>query len=281
VEQAKSGGGVFYATPGRPSDADIPAELEVNDTTKLEDIDKDLASLKSLCFEGGKEYWSSSLEHWSRNSKGAPPPADVLLEILPRYTSLQELHLKKTWRGEMSSGYINRMLQVAPHLAQTLKVLSLPNIDIEPEGVESLVAFENLEHLDLWNCLSFAYWEDSGTFDYDYDSFTATETLPYDNGLGACITTLENLTRLDLGFGDDDSKRGLHDYILSRDALWAIGSDLEDRGGKVTFEEYRSPPSSTSFDKVAARKRVLLSLSKNEEEKQEIRQMASEELRSL
>lgn len=118
--QAERPTGVFYADPAQRSDADVPAELEISDTFKLKYIEMDLATLKSLLFEGGKEHWVSSLKHWNSGKEGTPPP-DLLLEILPQCISLQELHLNKTCHdGDLTSGYIERILVVAPYLlAQT------------------------------------------------------------------------------------------------------------------------------------------------------------------
>lgn len=149
AEQAKTGGDVCYANHARPSDGDIPAELEIDDTVELKDIDKDLSSLKSLCFRGSQEIWGPPLGYWnSEGKKKGDSPKDVLLEILPQCTSLQELHLNgKRWRADLSSGYINKILEVAPHLATTLKVLSFPLIEIDPDGVNRIVKFQNLVHI--------------------------------------------------------------------------------------------------------------------------------------
>lgn len=283
AEQSKASGGgkVFYANPYRASDIDIPAELELNDTADLNEIKKkkDLSSIKSLCFQGTKEQWIPSLEYWNcKGKKEDVPPQDLLLDVLPQCTSLQELHLKNNGRGSLSSGYMDKILEVAPHLAETLKVLSFPRIEIDPEGVGSIAKFQSLEHLDMWYCLSCEYYDFGNEFARDpYEE----EDLPYDDSLSVCVESLENLTRLDLGYGDDELLRGIYDYALSRIVLDVIGNELEARDGELTLEDSRKPqdfPDEASRE--AARKRVLLSLSENEVEKPGIREMAKEELKT-
>ena len=285
AEKAKAIGRVFYSFPPQPYD--IPAELEMDDSSDRQEIlKKDLGSLKSLRFAGGK-LWKASIDFWNESEdteqdpKKAPP--DLLLETLARCSNLEELHLKLTdsFQTELSSGYIDKILEVAPHLSETLKVLSTPMIHISPDGLKSIASFSQLEQLDIWESMTTEHWEDDND---DMNGFGSTEVLPYDNALEECILNLPKLERLDLGNGDYESQRYLHDYSLSREALSNVRDEMREHKGVVTMTERRTPPDypvhARAAMMAAARSRVLLALSQNQEEGPEIRQLATDALRT-
>ena len=86
--------------------------------------------------------------------------ADCLLyQIVKRCTRLRELHLHMQhthYTRRLPPNFFKNMLQIAPHLRTTLKVLSIQDATLTPYQVYSLTGFNQLQHLDIMNCFDLA-----------------------------------------------------------------------------------------------------------------------------
>lgn len=173
-----------------------------------------------------------------------------LMKLLVACTSLEELYLQCTgFNCTIGQDFIEGVLSKAPHLSQTLKVFSINMFDLPPWVLEALPGFANLTRLDVSDCFQTEYCND----------FEAS-VLPYDEPLIECLGNLPHLKRLDLGNGDPESRRYLHDYSLGHSALHNAKNMVE----LVTLENDNLPePFSSSAREKAARKEAINQIVQN------------------
>lgn len=149
-----------------------------------------------------------------------------LFRLLRACKSLEELYLRSDCVGDnLSIEFLEMMQKEAPHMMTSLRVLSLARIHVDPESIERMSLFQNLEHLDLTYCFSVNHYND---FEEEYES-----PLPYDDAMVSCIEALPKLKRLDIGNKDQEMQRYMHDYSLSRDCLSVLCSLMEDEKDHV------------------------------------------------
>lgn len=143
----------------------------------------------------------------------------------------------------------------------SLRVLSLARIHVDPEAIERMSLFQNLEHLDLTDCFSVNHYND---FEEEYES-----PLPYDDAMVSCIEALPKLKRLDIGNKDQEMQRYMHDYSLSRDCLSVLCSLMEDEKdhvGIINRDESNEPQKfTTTVWAEASRADALLTLWKRDD----------------
>jgi hypothetical protein len=130
-------------------------------------------------------------------SCGNDSTGNDFLRLLKSCRWLTELHLKVGgFQNSMSKQFLQCILDAAPHLRRTLRVLSIAWIKIDPDAVVLLGEFQMLERLDMSNSFSTMHWTKSD--DYDVDD----KAIPFDEPLLQCVQSLKCLRRLDLGKGD-------------------------------------------------------------------------------
>lgn len=299
--QIKDAGRVFYTMPPSP-EFDIKAELEIFDyeveddgmtekkvvdsaaPKKKFDIPANASSIKSLMYKGGdafdkftSECRRAKISKETEHATVEDLEASGLLRILKACTSLEELHLKCTkFETFISPVLVSKMLSAAPHLAKSLKVLSIRLIPLEPDALTLIGGFKSLERLDISNSFSMELCVHSYNWYNDYDSMTA-QSLPYDNQMMECIRSLKHLKRLDLGYGDDECKRYLFDYMLGSDVV----SELSYGDFEFTMNKQAMPEEWSSLTrKKAARWHALVKVFEDETVDKDIHAMAEEELRT-
>lgn len=291
--QIKDAGRVHYSTPPKPFD--IKADLEVVEedardwplaklmseehVTRGTAIPENATEIKSLMYLGGKkEFKAFCTECMTASEKsiaeglGSTPLFDIVAPCI----SLQELHIKGM-SCIVSPIFVNELIKVAPHLQQTLKVLSVGGNQVEPQALDSLCWFKSLERLDLMG--SFNTFCDTAAF-YDSDSDVANRDKPYDNLL-KLVNSLPNLNRLDLGYGHDASY--LFTYMLSEEIVRKAQDKLKQRSnGRLTMDDGNLPePWSSKEREKAARRQALLAIMKDQNEDDTIRAMAENEMKTL
>ena len=232
--QIKDAGRVFYTQP--PSPNFIKAELEIFDyeveddgetekkgnyAPKKVDIPPNASSIKSLMYKGGnafdkytRKFRLEKISEETEDAKAEDFEASGLLCILKACTSLEELHIQCTnFNTFISPVLLLKMQTAAPHLARTLKVLSIRGpLQLEPDALAWISDFKSLERLDISDAFSAEFYQDN----YDYDCDHKTMSRPYDDQMMECIRSLTHLKRLDLGCGDGESQRHLFNYMLGR-----------------------------------------------------------------
>jgi hypothetical protein len=263
--QIKESGSVHYSMPAKAYD--IPAELEViekegHGATFV--IPETAATIQTLMYRGVKSKLGVLAESFNRTSE--------LGRVLQACTSLVELYFQH-FPCTISKVFLQGLLDVAPHLRKTLKVLSIANLEIDPDAIPTLQEFQMLERLDLCDCFSTMHWDYCGDDDGPY---------PYDEVLVACVQGLPNLKRLDIGNEDQESRRYLHDYSLSRGALDTLVDFLGRKGAKVTLDSNNAPEDFSSRTRAqAARSHALAEISKNQDKvPPHVRELAEETLKT-
>ena len=296
--QIKDAGRVYY--PQRPNpNLTVKAELEVLDyevgddgkeekegdyNLKPVEIPKNASSIKTLMYKGGKQSLSKFMKDCRAMKEGDDHTATQqeqesigLLRILAACKSLEELHLQSsTFSDIISPAFISKMLSAAPHLQQSLKVLSLRRpFEIQPDALPSIGKFKMLERLDISHTFSSEYYH--GDYFDDDDSTGGKAALPYDEPLLECVKSIQELKRLDIGNGDGESQRYLFDYMLSTHALVEVAE-----GVTLTMENHSVPEDwSSSERKDKAHHEALVKIYEDENEDEDIRGMAREEAKSI
>lgn len=294
--RTKDAGRVHYSTPSQPYD--IPAELEIEEKENEGESKSPVpptanaSTIKSLMYMGRNDgavckFMTECCQEDSDDEAEATDDdvtGNDFLRLLRACTALEELHLKMSQCfGQVSPAFVQKMLIAAPHLRSTLKVLSVGFVQVEPKALPRLGRFSALERLDVMNSFSSEHYQDGfgGGYNFDDDDSEDENMLPYEEPILECVGMLDRLTRLDLGNGDDESRRYLFDYMLSRDALEYLSETLEEQGGEVTMDKENMPLEWTSKERGrAARFHVLGKMATADGEQPEIRALAEEELKS-
>jgi len=246
----KDAGGVHYSYPPKPYD--IPAELDIDEKEMGEcttvDVPENSSSIKSLMYA-----FSTRLQE--------PHKDHSLFKLLRACESLEELYIRSDdVNDNLSVEFFEMMQKEAPHIVKSLRVLSLARIHVDPEAIERISLFQNLERLDLTDCFSVDHYNDFAD---------ENEPLPYDNVMISCIEALPKLKRLDIGNKDQENQRYMHDYSLSRDCLYALSSLMEDEKdhiGIITRDESNEPDKFKTTERAdAARADALLTIWKQDD----------------
>ena len=135
----KSAGRVHYSWPSRP-DVDVRAEVELQLGKGVHSgLDKaKTAAAKSLIVYHESLY---------AGAEGAIKVTDEEVgALLAKFTSLEELHWHNGYMAELR---VRAMLAAALHLECNLKVLSLPNAELDPEALAVLVGCKAVQALNL------------------------------------------------------------------------------------------------------------------------------------
>ena len=180
------------------------------------------------------------------------PDKDPLLLLLAQCTSLEELHLDAGVDGRHLGRFEtlligncnkenytneNNILKYAPHLAQTLKVISFCSGEIDPETIRKMGDFTNLERLDLGATFNIS----NGYQPPDpWMSDEEDEPHPYDEELLECVSKCSNLKRIDIRY-DGEMMRYVFDYCLSREVCDKVESMLANQGGALVIIDRRIP----------------------------------------
>lgn len=253
-----SGGKVFYSR--LYPDCQIPAEFEFDETTKTEKKDSDefvlptnVSDVKSVMYKidhkvNGKVFSDGDAELM----KGSD-----LIKLLVECKSLEELYLRSSgFYTSIDSAFLEGVTAAAPHLCQTLKVLSINGFELPPWTLKVIGKhFPNLTRLDISDSFSTDYWSGSDNYS-DHES----GALPYDEPLLECVGDLPNLRRLDLGHGDQEMQRYLFDYELGYRAL----RDVEGMVHLVTLDRDNMPePFASGAREDAARAKAFFQIVTN------------------
>eukprot|EP00986_Skeletonema_menzelii_P005035 scaffold1778_cov135-Skeletonema_menzelii.AAC.4 len=209
-----SGGKVFYSH--LYPDCQIPAEFEFDESKKDADssfaLPTNAGETKSIMFKIDHKV----SENVFRGDDAVLQGSD-LMKLLVACTSLEELYLRSSgFQTSIDSRFFEGIAAEAPHLCQTLKVLSISGLELPPLSLKAICKnFPNLIRLDASNCFSTNY-NDWG-LNYNDDP-----PLPYDEPLLECVGNLPNLKRLDLGHGSQEMQRYLFDYSLKHSTLMEV-----------------------------------------------------------
>lgn len=246
-----SGDRVFYSRlyPG----IQIPAEFEFDESEEKDSDDSSSFVLPTnACSIKSVMYKMYSEVNWKvLSGDEAMLQSSNLMKLLVACTSLEELYLRSTgWATPIGSKFFEGITDAAPHLGQTLKVLSINEYELSPSTLKVIGKhFPNLTRLDIANCFGRDYWSNSPNYhDHYYGA------LPYDEPLLECVGDLPDLKRLDLG---DDL---CFDYELTRNILWDVKKMVE----RVTLDSDNMPePFSSWAQKDAARAKALHQIVEN------------------
>mmetsp|Transcript_8498 Transcript_8498/g.14010 ORF Transcript_8498/g.14010 Transcript_8498/m.14010 type:complete len:719 (-) Transcript_8498:87-2243(-) len=272
-----SGCSAYYSYP-TAQPWDIKAEMEVRESVNCQkDVVRkmrpEIESVKSFMFKG-RQYgvfgWLLETCHQSDyDSDGDGFSCDqdevqmcALLRHLQACKSLRELFIQLNtdnpdkrlqhqnlaqYSHVVNKTFIHKLMYVAPHLDQ-LRVLSFgPSITLYPRALDAISkSLPSLERLDISFALSMDFAPQGGDEVKKY--------YPYENPLLACVTELDRLNRLDLGFEMVDFrytdskgrkrsvKKSRISCLISEVALQEIRESLHDVGGIVTETHTTKPP---------------------------------------
>jgi len=254
LQVEESGERVFYSYLYR--DCQIPAEFEFDESKKDSDssfaLPANASEIKSIMFkvDGAASVNTKVLGAGGRDV--ALLQGSDLMQLLVACTSLEELYVRSCkLRTEIDNEFIEGIATLAPHLRQTLKVLSISDLNLPPWTLKVVGKhFPNLTRLDVSDCFSTDY--NNWMIDYNDDP-----PLPYDEPLLECVGDLPNLKRLDLGHGSQEMQRYLFDYSLNHRTLLKVYRMVK----HVTLDEDNMPePFSSAARKKAARAKALQKL---------------------
>jgi len=257
IQVRDSGGKVFYSR--MYPDSQIPAEFEFDeskdDGSKFV-LPTNANEIKSVMYKvrDDKDHRDKVL----RGDKAVLFDSD-LMKLLMACTSLEELYLQSSgFQTHLDKEFIEGVVTKAPHLKDTLKVLSVrgPGLELPPWTFKAIgKSFNNLTRLDVSDVFSTEYWNDPDPFSDEYRN-----KMPYDEPLIECIRNLSHLRRLDLGNGDPEMRRYLYDYSLSHNAV----RDAKDLVDNVTMDRDNMPePFSSHAREEKAREEALNMIIKN------------------
>mmetsp|Transcript_4755 Transcript_4755/g.7352 ORF Transcript_4755/g.7352 Transcript_4755/m.7352 type:complete len:728 (+) Transcript_4755:261-2444(+) len=270
-----SGCSAYYSYP-TAQPWDIKAEMEVRESTNHQKdaarkMRPEIECVKSFMFKGRQHgvfgYLLESCHHCDYDNEDVSCDRQEvqmygLLRHLQAAKSLRELfiqlnrvvpdnllqrHKLVQYAHVVNKTFIHKLVYVAPHLDQ-LRVLSFgPNITLYPRALEAISkCLPSLERLDISFALSMEFAPQG-----DDD---VTKYYPYENPLLACVTELDRLHRLDLGFEMVDFrytdskgrkrsvKKSRISCLISEVALQEIRETLFDVGGIVTETHTTKPP---------------------------------------
>lgn len=265
-------GRVHYSNPPRPYD--IPAEIEIIESNNGENasVPENAALVKSIMYRGKHPSFQQFLQN--------PDENHLLFQLLRACTSLEELYLRSDgFQDTITLELLTLIQKHAPHVTKSIKVLSLAMLQVDPDALQGLEAFQNLERLDLTNCFSTEHWEEQ----YDSDGSIMDSRLPYDVPMGECLEALPNLRRLDIGNGDPEMERYMHDYSLSREGLELLCLIMEEKThvGRITRDESNEPDDFVTPERAeAARARVLVLIWHQDDLPTPVRKMAETSLKT-
>ena len=108
--------------------------------------------------------------NWKVLSDEAMLQGSNLMKLLVACTSLEELYLRSTgWSTPRGSKFFEGITDAAPHLGQTLKVLSIDGYELSPSTLKGIGKnFPNLTRLDIANCFGRDYWSNSPNYHDHY-----------------------------------------------------------------------------------------------------------------
>lgn len=271
-----SGCNAYYSYP-TAQPWDIKAEMEVRESTNCQKdaarkMRPEIDCVKSFMFKG-RQYgvFGYLLENCHRCDYDNNDDVGcdrhelemcALLRHLQASKSLRELFIQLNTRVPdnllqrhkmvkfahvVNKTFIQKLVYVAPHLDQ-LRVLSFgPNITLYPRALEAISkCLPSLERLDISFALSMEFAPQGDD--------EVTKYYPYESPLLACVTELDKLNRLDLGFEMVDFhytdsrgrqrsvKKSRISCLISEVALQEIRETLIDVGGIVTETHTTKPP---------------------------------------
>ncbi len=244
-----SGGKVFYSH--LYPDCQIPAEFEFDESKQMFDLPDNASEVKSVMFKVQRDISGNVL----RGDKEIE--VSGLMKLLIACTSLEELYLRSSgFQTTIDSEFFEGIIAEAPHLCQTLKILSISHLELTPWALKVIgKTFPNLIRLDISDCFSTNYWSEPPIYE-DYES----AALPYDEPLLECVGDLPNLKRLDLGHGNQEMQRYLFDYELGYRTLREVGRTVH----LVTLDDDNMPePFASSAREDAARAKAFLRIVTN------------------
>lgn len=270
-----SGYDAYYSYP-TAQPWDIKAEMEVRESINHQkDAERkmrpEIDCVKSFMFKGRQYgmfgYLLESCYHCDYDSDDVRCDRRelqmcALLRHLQASKSLRELfiqlnthvpdnqlqrHKLVKYAHVVNGTFIQKLVYVAPHLDQ-LRVLSFgPNITLYPRALEAISkCLPSLERLDISFALSMEFAPQGDD--------EVTKYYPYENPLLACVTELDRLNRLDLGFEMVDFrytdsngrkrsvKKSRISCLISEVALQEIRETIIDVGGIVTETHTTKPP---------------------------------------
>ena len=271
---------VHYHYPKRTTDVDIPAEMEIiepkpvkktstntststSTTTTSTSTSTTTTSTTSSATSNEQEdsiYSNIPSEklasvrsiHYKmcvRNIAVYEPGRDPFLILLSQTLVLEELHIDG-WNNhsyDAPGEYVERLLELAPHLSKTLKVLSFQSGVLMPDTIEALGGFTNLQRLDIADRFDMELGLDldtRGMQSGDSPPPGGWPAHPYDVELLNCVQQLPKLQRLDLGWGgqfDYNDINCLFDYCLSSQRYNEICRIMAEQGCIVTVSDQREP----------------------------------------
>ena len=246
--QVRDGGGKVFYSRMYP-DSQIPAEFEFDESKDDSQfvLPSNASEIKSVMYKV-----KDNRDHRDKILRGDETILfeSNLMKLLIACTSLEELYLKSSgFQTFVDDKFIEGVAAKAPHLKNTLKVLSVRNLQLPPWVFKAIgKSFPSLTRLDVSDTFSTEYWNDPDPFSDE------ASKLPYDEPLTECLQNLPHLKRLDLGAGDAEMRRYLHDYSLGHYAVQQA-TNLVDL---VTMDRDNMPePFSSYARKEEAREQAL------------------------